>query len=117
MDTKEQLVEHIRNWIGVDSDISSLQKQIKELRERKKGLTENLVEVMKNNEIDCFDINNGQIIYSKSKVKKAISKKTLLEALSSYFKNDGDRAKDISEHILNSREEVVKENIRRKIIK
>lgn len=36
MDTKEQLVEHIRNWIGVDSDISSLQKQIKELRERKK---------------------------------------------------------------------------------
>ena len=70
MDTKEQLVNHIREWIEIDNGISGLQKQIKELRENKKELTNSLVNVMKSNEIDCFDINDGKLIYSKSKVKK-----------------------------------------------
>ncbi len=77
MDTKEQLVNHIREWIEIDNGISGLQKQIKELRENKKELTNSLVNVMKSNEIDCFDINDGKLIYSKSKVKKPINKKTL----------------------------------------
>ena len=114
MDTKEQLVNHIREWIEIDNGISGLQKQIKELRENKKELTNSLVNVMKSNEIDCFDINDGKLIYSKSKVKKPIHKKTLLSALDNYFKEDSEMAKQLSEHILNSREETVKESIRRK---
>ena len=114
MDTKEQLVNHIREWIEIDNGISVLQKQIKELRENKKELTNSLVNVMKSNEIDCFDINDGKLIYSKSKVKKPINKKTLLSALDNYFKEDSEMAKQLSEHILNSREETVKESIRRK---
>jgi len=31
--TKEELVNHIRNWIQIDNDISNYQKQIKSLRE------------------------------------------------------------------------------------
>lgn len=117
MDTKEELVSHIRSWIQIDNEILSLQKQIKQYRDEKKSLTESLVTVMKTNEIDCFDINDGKLIYSKSKVKKAISKKTLLEALNKYFKDDGELAKEVSDHILNSREETIKENIRRKVQK
>ena len=114
MDTKEELVKHIRGWIQIDNDISVLQKQMKALREEKKSLTCSLVDVMKMNEIDCFDINDGKLIYSKSKVKKPINKKTLLSALDNYFKEDSEMAKQLSEHILNSREETVKESIRRK---
>ena len=114
MDTKEQLVNHIKEWIEIDNGISGLQKQIKQMRENKKELTSSLVNVMKSNEIDCFDINDGKLIYSKSKVKKLINKKTLLSALDNYFKEDSEMAKQLSEHILNSREETVKESIRRK---
>jgi len=114
MDTKEELVKHIKEWIEIDNGITGLQKQIKELRENKKELTSSLVNVMKSNEIDCFDINDGKLIYSKSKVKKPINKKTLLSALDIYFKQDLEMAKQVSEHILNSREETIKESIRRK---
>jgi len=117
METKEELVNHIRNWIQIDNDISSHQKQIKNLREEKKALTTTLVDVMKSNEIDCFDINDGKLIYSKTKTKKAISKKTLLDALNIYFKQDKELAEEVSQHILNSREETIKENIRRKVEK
>lgn len=114
MESKEELVNHIRGWIQIDNDIIKLQKEIKELRENKKSLTASLVDVMKSNEIDCFDINDGKLIYSKSKVKKPISKKTLFSALETYFEKDLELAKQLSEHILNSREESVKESIRRK---
>ena len=114
MDTKQELITHIKSWIEIDNEISKLQKQIKAVRDEKKQLTGNLVDVMKNNEIDCFDINDGKLIYLKSKVKKPINKKTLFSALEGFFKDDAEMAKQLSEHILNSREETIKESIRRK---
>ncbi len=114
MDTKDELVKHIRQWIEIDNGISELQKQIKQLKENKKDLTSSLMTVMKTNEIDCFDINDGKLIYSKSKIKKPINKKSLLTALDSYFKNDSKLVQEVSDHILNSREETIKESIRRK---
>lgn len=114
MDTKEELIKHIRSWIQIDNDIATIQKQAKALREEKKNLTMSLVDVMKSNEIDCFDIKDGKLMYAKSKYKKPINKKTLFDALQTYFKNDTNMAKDVSEHILNSREESFKETIKRK---
>lgn len=114
MSTKEELVKHIRGWIQIDNEINALQKQAKALRDEKKLLTSSLVDVMKTNEIDCFDINEGKLIYAKSKHKKPINKKSLFDALQIYFKDDADLAKEVSDHVLNSREETVKESIKRK---
>ena len=33
------------------------------------------MEVMKTNEIDCFDCNSGQLMYTKNQTKKPINKK------------------------------------------
>ena len=59
METKEHLVNNIKEWIKLDNEISDLKAQVKEKTNKKKGLTENLVTVMKTNKIDCFDINGG----------------------------------------------------------
>ena len=68
---------------------------------------------MTSNAIDCFDINNGKLMYSRTRVKKPINKSSLLLALKEYFGEDKNVA-EIGEHILNSREESIKETIRRK---
>ena len=114
METKEQLVINIKEWIKIDSDISKLRAEIKEKNNKKKTLTNELVDVMKKNEIDCFDINGGALIYKKNKVKKPINGKTLLTALQNYYKEDTKTAEDLTKHILDSREEQVKETIKRK---
>jgi len=88
METKEQLVNNIKEWIKMDAEISELKSQIKEKNNKKKTLTENLVTVMKTNKIDCFDINGGALVYKTSKVKKPINGKTLLNALQNYYKSD-----------------------------
>ena len=64
---------------------------------------------MKKNQIDCFDINGGALVYKQNKVKKAINGKSLLVALQNYYKNDTKSAEELTKHILDSREEKIKE--------
>ena len=47
MDTKDQLVSSIRDWIQVDNEMRSIQDRLKILRKSKKNITDNLVNVMK----------------------------------------------------------------------
>lgn len=115
--TKEELVNNIREWIKIDNDLINLKKEIKNKTNQKKMLTDNLVKVMKTNAIDCFDINGGALVYSQRKTKKAISGKYLLLQLEKYYKDQPDVAKDLTQHLLENREENVKEDIKRKIKK
>jgi len=117
METKEQLVVNIKEWIQIDNEIAKLKAEIKERNNKKKLLTTNLVTVMKSNSIDCFDINGGALVYKKSVVKKPINGKMLLQTLQNYYKNDPSIAEDLTKHILDNRQEKVKETIQHKIDK
>jgi len=117
METKEQLINNIKEWIKLDTDITQLRRLIKEKNEKKKNLTDNLMSVMKNNEIDCFDINGGALIYKKTTIKKPICSKSLLSVLQNYYKEDVKMAEELTKHIMNNREEKIKETVHRKIAK
>lgn len=117
METKEQLVNNIKEWIKIDSEIAQLKTEIKERNNKKKLITGDLVNVMKTNQIDCFDINGGSLVYKKSVVKKPINGKSLMTILQNYYKNQPQVAEDLTKHILDNREEKVNETIRRKVDK
>lgn len=115
METKEQLVKTIRDWVRLDNEIRSLQKEQLKRKNDKRNISNVLMEIMKKNEIDCFDINDGQIIYNKKNVKKPITKKVLLEVLQRYYEGDLLKAVEVNDYILNNREEIIRESIVRKI--
>ena len=64
--------------------------------------------------IDEFDINNGKLIYTKSKSKAPLSKKHLLNSLNDFYKNDVEMADQLTKFIMDSRLEVTKEQIKHK---
>jgi hypothetical protein len=70
---------------------------------------------MKQNEIEVFRINDGEITYNKRSVKKPITKTALMSILSTYYQGDAAKATEVNNYILENREEVVKEKIVRKI--
>ena len=113
-DEKEQLIQEIRNWIEIDEKIKSAQKEIRLFKQEKKLITNSLVDVMKNNEIEEINTGNGKLIYSQQKIKKSISKKYLNTILSRFFEKDPETAKQVETFILDNRGETIKENIRRK---
>jgi hypothetical protein len=116
METKEQLVNTIKKWVKTDNEIRTLQKELNLRKKNKLSISSELIEVMRKNDIDCFDINDGQILYSKKNVKKPITKKVLLNILSSYYDGDLLKATELNNYILENREDTVKETIIRKII-
>ena len=115
--TKQELVNNIKEWIKLDNEINKLNLEMKERKEKKKKLSADLVVVMKKNDLDCFDINGGALIYKKNKIKKPINAKNLMSVLQNYYKNDPKHAEDLTKHIMENREEQIKETIRRKIDK
>ena len=85
MDNKSVLISKIKSWLEIEQQISNLSAQLRELRKQKKELNVDLVDVMKSNEIDCFDCNSGKLMYTKTNVKRSINKKYLHDILSKYY--------------------------------
>lgn len=113
--TKEELVSQIKEWIDLDKEIKLLNKEVKERRNKKKILNEVLVATMKNNDIDCFDINGGKLLCSTNKIKQTINKEFLLQSLSKYFNSsDSEDIPNMVQYILDSRKISIKNNIRLK---
>jgi seryl-tRNA synthetase len=92
METKDQLIKTIREWVKIDNEIRALQKEQNSRKKEKKDISSSLINIMKSNEIDCFELNDGQLIYNKKNVKKPITKKTLLYILSKYYQCDASKA-------------------------
>jgi hypothetical protein len=89
-DTKQVLINSIKEWIIINSQIVSIQKQIKELKDKKKNISTLLIKIMETNEIDRVDINNGKLLYKKTKVKSPLNKDYLTKMLDNYFKDNPD---------------------------
>ena len=115
--TKEQLIKTIKEWVKIDNDIRAIKKEAAIREKEKKEISKKLMEVMRDNEIDCFDLKDGQITYTKKNVKKPITKKSLLDILSKYCNGDSIKAIEMNNFIMDNREEVVKESIVRTIVK
>ncbi len=92
-----------------------LKKEISSRKTEQDKITKVLIDVMKSNEIDEFNINNGKLSYTNRTVKKPITKKNLLEILSKFYNGNAQQANEINQFILDNREDVVVEKLVRKI--
>jgi hypothetical protein len=117
VNTKDELILNIKEWIKMDTEITKLKADIKAKTNKKKQLNDSLVNIMKNNSIDCFDINGGSLVYKQKKTRKTISPKFLLAQLEEYYSDKPEVAKELIKKVLDNREEVVKDEIKRKIDK
>jgi uncharacterized protein YdcH (DUF465 family) len=117
LETLEQLKQNVRDWVKLDNDIRALNKEITNRRNEKKSISKRLIDVMRDNKLDVFELKDGQLMYVKKNKKKPITQKQLLTLLSSYYKEDVSKAEEMRNYLLENREEVVEEVIQRKIAK
>ena len=94
--SQDELIENVKTWLTIDNDIKKLQKSIKNKRKEKKELTENLVNIMNQRDIDMMNTAQGQLIKTTKKTKAPLSKKHLVNSIQKYFKDDGDKVQELS---------------------
>lgn len=111
MSSKDDVIQIIKTWVKLDNETRALQKEVAQRKKEKTELSNSLIGVMKENEIDCFDMKGGQLLYVKRDIKKPINKKNLLEILNRYYEGDRLQAAEVQEFILSNRETTTKETI------
>lgn len=116
METLDQLKQTVRDWVKLDNEIRTLNKEITNRRNEKKNISKRLIDVMRENKLDIFDLKDGQLMYVKKNKKKPITQKQLLTLLSTYYKEDVSKAEEMHTYLMDNREEVVQETIQRKIV-
>ncbi len=73
---------------------------------------------MKTNDIDCFDMMEGKISYTKSNVKQPVSKKYLMDCLGKYFEENPEiQAGDVANFVMENRHVKTTEGIRPQVQK
>jgi hypothetical protein len=117
MSSQAEMVKIIKEWITIDNDIRNINKEIRIRKEKLKKISQSLMKTMKENEIDEFDIKGGKLIFSQTTMKKPITKKNLVTILSKYYEGDISQALEMNKFIMDNREDVVKETIKRTIEK
>ena len=117
MSSQTEMVKTIKEWITIDNDIRNINKELRLRKEKLKKISQTLMKTMKENKIDEFDIKDGKLVFSQTTVKKPITKKNLVTILSKYYEGDISQAIEMNKFIMDNREEVVKETIKRTIKK
>lgn len=113
--TQENVVENVKEWIKIDNEMKMLQNEIKKRRERKKELTENLVTVLRENDIDGWNTKEGKLEYVKTRTKSSLNKQHIRESLLKFIKNE-EQVDAMTQFIYESRSIKEKESIKRKLI-
>lgn len=114
-DKKQELIQIVKSWVTIDNQIKALNKKAKELREEKKRFNEQMIHAMKANDIDNFDLKDGQIRYKKETRREPLTQKALLRILSKHPQLGIDQAKHLNQFIYDSRTMTEKDVIVRKV--
>lgn len=115
--TKDKLKDYLRQWVRIENEISTLSVEIKKRKLIHQELSSSLLKIMRDSDIDCFDIANGRIVYSKTKTRAPLNNGQLKSALTKYYKDEPDKVNSLTEFLLASRVEKTKETIKMKIPK
>lgn len=111
---KQIVRQQIREWVKVDEESEQLKKRLRQINEIKKEMSSKLLAVMKEHDLDEFDLNQeGKLVRQVKKTKQSLSKKQLMTSLFHYYKNEGE-AKKTTEFILNTRSEKISESLCKK---
>ena len=109
---KNQLKQIVKEFLDIDNEIATLQKALKERKDKKEKLSKLILGTMKTQDIQQMNINNEKLVYQVTQYKTPLTKPYLNNVLSEFFKSE-DKAQTVVEHILGNRSRVEKVKLKR----
>ncbi len=104
----------IQNWVSIDNQLRILSEKMKELRDKKNTIGENILEHAKKNNLtkSTIQISDGKLKFTNTKVASPLTFKYLEKSLSEIIHNES-QVKAIVEHLKQNREFNMVEDIKR----
>lgn len=110
VDIKNELEQHITDefrkkvveWVSKDDEIKDINRELKELKEEKKLLENDILNYMQNIDVNMFEIGDGKLRRSVSKTRGALKHDVIQNSLVKIFK-DVQKAHTTTKFILDNR--------------
>lgn len=118
-DDNEEFVEfklNVKEWLTLDDDLITLQKAIKDRKNKKNELTPKVLNYMNRFQINDLNTINGKIKFTKSLCTKPLNKQFLISRLGDFFK-DFAKGEKAASFILDNRDKEEKFKLRRVVNK
>lgn len=106
--------QQIQNWVSIDNQIRVLNDKIKELRDKKTNLGNNLTSYANDNNLSnaTIQISDGKLRFASTKLQPPLTFRYLEKSLGEIIKNEI-QVKQIVEHIKDKREFKIVSEIKR----
>lgn len=78
----------ISQYTQLDKEIKVLKTELKKRELQKKELTNELIKLMDNTNVDCFEMGNNALVHKKMITRQCLSKKYLKEVLKENLNDD-----------------------------
>lgn len=114
--TEQQELQNLRQiittWREVESEVSTLNAQVREKKKRQKALEEMVLRIMKKHNIGALDLkgSGGRLLYRRQTTKAALNPKVLTGLLATHLKSETAAAEAIK-YIGEHRESRVRESL------
>jgi len=104
----------IQQWVLIDNELKKMNDIIKDLRDKRAQLSENIIKYAGNNNMSnaVIQISDGKIKFANTKIPETLTFKYLEKSLSEIIKNDS-QVKLIIEHIKSNRNTQITTEIKR----
>jgi hypothetical protein len=108
----QTLRQIITTWREVESEVSTLNAQVREKKKRQKALEEMVMRIMKKHNIGALDLkgSGGRLLYRRQTTKAALNPKVLTGLLATHLKSETAAAEAIK-YIGEHRESRVRESL------
>jgi len=86
----QTLKEIIMAWRSTETELSTLNSQIREKKKKQKTMEEIILRIMKKNNIGALDLkgSGGRLLYRRQTMKGTLNVKTLTELLTTHLKSE-----------------------------
>ena len=94
----------IQQWVSLDNQLKQLNEKVKEMREKRNGLEQNITNYAASNNLSnaTIQISDGKLKFANTRVPEPITFKYLEKTLGEVIKNES-QVKIIMEHIKQKR--------------
>ena len=99
-------------WSFIDEKIKNYREDIKNLNNKKKELTDKIIDKMRTNDIKCIDVNDGFLECIVKPVPTPLKKEKVKESVNKYIKNPS-KSSEITEFIFKNKEIINKDELKK----
>ena len=101
-------------WLLIDQGIQELKDDMKNLNNKKKELTDKIINQMKTNDVKYIPIKGGYIEYVNKPTPEPLNKENIKKNINKCI-NDTNKANEITEFIFSNKGKINKDELKKKI--